>query len=373
MFEVMGMCLLTMFCGNLWLSAFMCLNGFLFMQNGTTIGMSTVVNIFIGIMLYAASKKYFSQQKFTKDMWVILVILIISLIFTITQLLGIDPIHTAINIGTAKIETFTQFRDTIGMFGIKAHAGIFYALCLPILAASGPLWFIPTFLMFIPIWLCQSSGATLAGILSLQFYLFFKRRIWFYFLLIPMILGGIYFMYRDNKGSSGMFTSRLNAWHLGIKTVMAQSPILGYGPDSWRNLTPKKNFQIMGDENFNSVIAEHIEGDRYLPAYYDMRPDKMKELRQMNPMDHHPNFWDDPHNEYIKLFFFYGIAGLIIFGGFTYGLYKGFILAPKTNELIIITAMLLVYFISSLTQFSLSIARLAFLFPILLGAYEANT
>lgn len=372
MYQCMAMGLVCLFCPNIWLSAFMALNVILFARNGGTVGFETVVNIFIGIMLYMASLRFFSETKFSKCYKPILWVGFVSIVFMITQVLGIDPLHFFYDTASNGMRLDRSFTDPVGIFGLKAHEGIFYSLMIPIFAASvNSLWLIPACLTLWLITICKSTAAIFGAIISLLFFCWFKRRKAFWIILPISLIGGLFYSYKsDYKDDPQMFCSRFNTWHMAVRQSLEQP--FGYGPDSWRNLTPFKNFMFMGDEKNRAIIAVHVKDDKYKPIYYDMNTAKMQELMKVDPSEHNPNFWDDPHNEFIKGLFFYGFFGLFLIGGFLKGLWTKFKSCSQSTEACVIASLIIVFLISSTTQFPLSVARLGYLFPVLIGALEAQ-
>lgn len=386
-FQVVAMGLVSLFIGNIWMSLFMIWSLILFVLNGGNIGMDYVFNIFLGILLFKMARSYYTKFRFLEDSRFIIWLLVINIGFIVLQLLGIDPMHSAKS-GNGIVDQFADFRDPVGIFGIKCINGIFMALCIPIVATIS-VWL--ALLVFIPIYLCQSTAAILAGVVALMSYLYMtKTRLpikipffnillsfsWFKLLLIPMVLGAIsYAWLADFKVDPKMFNSRFGVWHAAVKTSLARP--IGYGPDSWRNITKHKNFLFAGDQDRRSAIATNLSGEEYAFTYYHPNMATMKKMNEdakvTPPPNFSPNFWDNAHNQYVTLLFMFGLPGVAIFICFVRDMFKRFRRTVISKELALLTSLLLAFAVASTTQFPLELARIGYLFPLVLGAWFAVT
>lgn len=395
-FATMG--LVAMFIGNVWMMLFLWLNIILFILNNGTVGSSYIYNIFMAMVLFKVARTYFTSFRSRDDLKPVLGVLALSLAFMGLQLLGIDPLHTASD--PAGNVTGIRLHDPIGLFGIKAVNGIFMAIVAPIVASfSVPL----ALLLIIPIWVCQSSVATLAYVVSILFYLFWTakgfgylwisiqmrlarpfftitpyiKRLTYFKVLVPiLVLGALAFMVIDRNTAPDMFKARFGIWHATFKYALARP--IGWGPDSFRNLTPHKGFVFSGDEDMRSGIAV-IDSEIQAPDGSIVEQYKFK-YYSMDGASHdfttpkgNPNFWDHSHNEYLNLFFEYGFFGLVLLFFFMRDLVLRFIRSVKDEETVMLASCLIAFFVASLTHFPFHLARVGYLFPILLGAYFAVT
>lgn len=375
-----GVMIVTVFfVRNLWLALFFCWTLFLYYLNGGSCGYETVLNVYLGIMLYGTSRYLYGKFKFDKECRWLLWVGLISLIFMVFQYFCIDPIHIKMS-NEGVLYPYGKYNDMSGIFFIKAHNGIFLALLSPILAVIHPILGI---LMLLPLKFSESSGAVLAGGCSLLFFLWFdKRKLnffrismrWFYIVLILGVLGmGVFFL-KDYKKDPKMYGSRFSIWHLTLKQSLLRP--IGYGPDSFRNVTSHKDFLIMGDQDFHPAIGLTTAKKEELNfVYYSPDPSKIKDVNNKDTGYKFKNsiMWDHPHNEYLNLLFCWGLVGFGIFCMFARDEILAFIKADKTTEVVLIASLILIYALSSLVQFPLSVARLGYLFPIILGAFAAAT
>jgi len=168
-------------------------------------------------------------------------------------------------------------------------------------------------------------------------------------------------------------------WHQ-VVSVSLRNPI-GYGPDSFRNRNKHKDFRIVGDRNYNPAFEVKLnDGSTYMqfysPSNDSNRLEKLKEdyiKEAESNKQYFVSVWDNPHCEYIQILFQYGILGFLLLIGLIRDLFIRFRRAEKTKELIVITSCLLVYFVSSTAHFPLELARLGYLFMIILGAFYAKS
>lgn len=362
------------FVGNIWLGAFLAWNVILFVYNGAVVGWEQVINILFGCLLFAFSRYFFKSNRFETVNKPILIVVCVSLIFMFLQLLHIDPIFQPQT--NAGVQMGGPLGDPIGFFGIKEANGTFLTIALPILASINPILGL---LLLIPIKMSQSSGVYLAALISILFYTFYLHKKIFRFIMFLIPIVGVLILL-DLRTDPKTFTARFPVWWSAISyTLRPPSYGIGYGPDSYRNYTPRKNFVFVGDNHYNHAIMTKVDKDTSTFAYYSPTRDiaKIEALTRnavnTNVSKGQVDFWDNPHNEYINMLFQYGIVGIILLGGLIREMYFRFKYAIKDKELIVITSCLLVYLVTSITNFPLELARTGFFFPILLGAFYNRT
>lgn len=393
-FQFIGMMLVVSCSKNLWITLFFALNGILYILNGYgDIGAVQTMNIFIGICIFITARSFFKKFDFIKEIKILYWVLGITLLWTTLQLFGIDPLFSiADNHGNAS--PGESLMDPLGIFGIKAAHGVFLALMIPIVACKN-VWL--ALLLFIPIAVCRSTGALGAGILGYLFYLYqlkirqainipefrvklhkfnkvvsinLKPKLFFIF-LVPLIVAGSLFVFtNDYKWDKAMFSTRFGVWHAGVHYSLKKP--WGYGPDSWRDFTKHKNFIFTGDDDSRNWIASK-SGDAYKYVYY--HPNKTKMMLGPEFMRENATYarWDNPHNLYLTILFEYGIFGLFLLAGLIREMRRRYLGNLKTKELVLITTCLVIFMLASVTQFPIHLARLGYLFPVLLGAFYGVT
>lgn len=373
-FQYGAICFISFFIGNIWLSAFICLNVFLYIYAGQEIGSMQVLNVFIGSMLFLISRNFFAKNKFETYSKYVLWVAIISIAWMNLQLWGIDPLFHGQTAGGQEIAG--PFKDAVGFFAIKMASATYLNLALPILAAMN-IWIAP--LLFIPILLSASSSCVLAtGVVSL-FYTFFLHRKAFFMLLVitPIAIGG--YLYHDYKWDKDgtTFTSRFPVWHATFAYAL-KNP-LGYGPDSFRNHNRLKRFDFACDYGYNLGVSYKKKDGEELFQFYSPSNDSAEVAEKTAKVIKDGfrydelTYWDNPHNFFLQILFQYGFLGVFLLFGLLREMYYRFRFAMKDKELIVITSCLLVYLITGLTHFPLELARTAYLAPLLLGAFYSKT
>src|SRR3990167_1068349 len=163
--------------------------------------------------------------------------------------------------------------------GHQSIVGYLYASAIPILATrESKIAWLGAFLMFIPLVIIKTSLCFLAGIIGLVFVLYFKisRKIWIGLVVVGLIFGVVYLKKADPLG-----TERFVQWHQALADYM-KHPITGWGLDSYRNVTPMKDFKYM-------QTSRKIGGNTLIA------------------------YWDNPHNLIVSLLYEFGAFGLILF------------------------------------------------------------
>lgn len=365
-FQAACMLVGSLFFGNLWLTLFMFLNIALFVFHGGIVGSSQVLSIFLTGILFACSRNFFSTREFSKYAKVLYTLAFLSLFMMVFQVFGVDPIQTVIS-SDGQIQGTQAQNRLSGLFLLTAFNGIFLALVMALMT------FLVSWvglLLVIPILFCKSSAAMLgAGVVFLFFIYYNFKRFFIPAIIVSILAGGLY-LYKDSQDDSLTFKSRFENWHLFIRKSL-EYPI-GYGPDSFRNFNKNKNFVFVADEDYNPIIRQKLTQEKDVLMYYSANPSKKIE-RFKGRMPKHIGDWQEAHNEFIELFFQYGILGVLILIGLCRELYDRFVLSDKSKEVLALFVCLCVYFAVSTTQFPFHLARLAGIFGIILGAYYSKT
>lgn len=362
-----AMGVIVSFCRNVYLFSFFSWSLLLLYLNNFEVGKGHVFNLFLGICLFSCSRAYFKHFRFDEVSRPLLWVGLLTICWMTMQLLGIDPLYIGqTNAGQPVWDS--EFRQQIGLFGLKAHNGIFLALLIPILARVNIILAIA---LFIPIITSDSSAAILAGLVGFLFYIWYENKKLMKFILPIVVVAGLVFVAKDYNSSNGMMSSRFNLWHAVFKFSLARP--IGYGPDSFNHKTDHKDILFFGDDKFNVGIGMWNEErqaygiKQYDPNFYKMQKEYTARFEE-NPVR-----WTDPHNIIMNILFEYGIPGLIIFGAFINEMVCRFITTMKTRELVIVTSMILVFFVASLSQFPLYTTNLGFIAPLLIGAFYSLT
>lgn len=377
--EYMSIGFVCLFFENIWLTLFMLWNIFLYIYSGSEVGSMQVLNVFFACLVFRFTRAWFKKNKFDNCYKPILGMLVASLVFVVLQKLRIDPLSVPQD-GAGNMQT-GPMTQPCGLFGIPMAHGIFLAMCMPILASVN-LFLAP--LLLIPIYLCRSSAAVLAALAATGFYVYQLYKRWFIYFLGVLVLGGMLFVWYDTTSDPGTMKARFPMWSAVVKYSLHRPE--GYGPDSFRNYNAHKDFKFNSDRNYEAIIAispTHDESN-IMATYYSPTSDTATVIRLNEEASKHGfpknsggvmelNSWDDPHNEYLKVLFEYGIPGFILLIGLIAEMIRRFRNTMKSKELVTVTACLIVFAVAAGSQFPLSIARLAVFFPILGGAFYAIT
>jgi len=196
--------------------------------------------------------------------------------------------------------------------------------------------------------------AAAVSLLSITWFL--KRRLFLILFLIVMTACVGYVLYKDP------FTQKLQSSRLGVWAATMQKgferPITGHTNDSFRCLFPGKKyfFVRMNKEEGSPTRAMSKE-------QYEFFVKNGKSL----------TVWDNAHNEYIQLFYEFGVVGVIFCIGFLRQLWRRFRLSRKNKDCVVMWAGILSLLVMSIGQFPFHLTRTGCFIPILLGAFIAVT
>ena len=304
-FKYLGMCLVSFFTGSIWLSLFMCLNVFLFIYHGEQVGLAQVLNVFIGLCLFIASKAFFTHNTIESLKKPLLILVLINISWMVLQMMHLDPLFRSQDASGIINDNHVQ---AVGFFGIKMANGAFLTIVSVFMMASPVL----VVLMAVPIIISQSSSVFMAYGAWICFWSYFKFRRFFYLTLLVMGIAGAAYFTIDNMMDSRTLASRFPVWHSCIQKSV-QYPI-GYGPDSYRKLHKHKNFLFGGDGHYNHAIITPTGSDSQTFEFYSPTNDVAhiekltKEANDNGSLNGGQiNHWDNPHNGILNLFFYYSI------------------------------------------------------------------
>ena len=364
-FQTACMALGALFFGNIWLTLFLWLNLILFAVHGADVGSSQVLSIFLTGILFACSRSFFSTRDFSKYSKAISWLAVLSILFMIMQVFGVDPISVKQN-SYGIVEPNQTVNELNGIMHLPAFNGMFLTIAASLIVFYS--WI--GLLLVVPVIFTKCSAAILAFSLLIIFYAYHKaRKLIIPFILLASVLFVGYLSY-DKKHDSLTFMSRFENWHLMIRKTLEMP--LGYGPDSFSKFHKHKNFLFSSDEDYNPILRVKISENEQKLLYYSADMGK-KIQRFKGRIPKLLPSWTEAHNEYIELFFQYGIFGVLIFLGFSKEIYDRFVLSDKDKTILSLLACLLVYSALSVTQFPFHLARISGIIGIILGAYWAVT
>lgn len=372
--QLSSMILFSFFIGNIWLTLFVIWNCLSFYYNtgiNGTVGHDQIINIFLECLIFMASRQFFTVNRFRKYSKWILAAGAISLLFSLAQVLHIDPL-------TSPLTASGKFIDGpntggYGLFGIDMAHGIFMTICLPILATL-TLWAAP--LMLVPIAMSQSSSVALAvGVVILLYTFYMHRKVFWGCLFLMPLLAGVY-IWHDMKSDNKTFFSRFPTWHAVVSQCVRNQ--VGYGPDSFRNTNLSKKFLFRSDNAYRSIIEIPNGDGTSMMTYYSPSHDSSAvkalndEFAKNGPPHGELNMFDNPHCQYLQLWFQYGLIGLLLGFGFLNELFLMFMRSNKNRDIVTLACCILAYLVTGLTHFPLELARTGCLFMVFIGAFYSE-
>ena len=374
-FQCAAIILVSMFIGNFWIMAFIIWNVFLFLYHCCVVGAGQVFNIFLASLIFMVSRWYFKKNDIKEFFPYIIFVGLVSMSFMVLQLFGQDPINVLQRADGIRIQEITV-RQPVGLFNIQMASGIYLTLVYCIMTFTS--FYLPLVLI-VPIMLSQSSAVfmSFASVLTFLSY-FYNRKLFIALLIATQIEIGAYLVYDFQKDQS-TFRSRGPFFKQIVKQSFSYP--LGYGPGSFAAFHKHKNFNFAADYDY--VPGFIIKNGQNLSFQYAEVKDKDKAM----PIEESDGnkfltiaTWREAHNEILQQFFEYGFVGLFLMFGFMREIIMRFRavtlgkpIEAIDKELITVFSCFIVYFVSSLTQFPLHLARLGYLFPILLGYFYART
>ena len=265
------------------------------------------------------------------------------------------------------------------IFGIKCAMGVYFAMTAPLLAIVGSF---SALALLIPIGLSWSSGAVLGSILGFSFFFWFRKRIVFWCLVVPVVVCGLlFFIKMDNP--LGMSTTRFDMWGKVMQDTF-QKP-LGRGLDSFRNPQIKfvkeqhatRYFKHTFDNNTVRFIRSYRPKDIEMQEGIknsDMSADSLRQVRdKIANRESVLDWWDHPHNEFLWLGYECGFPALIALGFVFYFLWQRFKRSTRNTMATASMASLISLACCCLTQFPFHLARNGHLVPLILGIFYITT
>ena len=330
---------------NVWLGAFGLLTAVLYARGGNT---SFMLNVFCALLVYFACIKTIDKDDLKFVLRGVLYYAALNIAYIGLQRVGFDPIFHVRNASsdfTGRIWT-----DWLGFFGLKAAMGMYFAFAMSLLAIIN--WWLAA-LFFLPVCLSYSSGALMGASSGYLFFLWWKKRLFFWIFGLLLLIGGVFYVVKIDS-PMGMMNTRPPMWKLVLKRSFVD--IRGYGLDSFR-MGNVRFYKEASSDTTLAIRAIEKDGRKYFVAPKGMRYD----------------WWDNPHNEYLQLFYEFGLAGVVIFLFLLWSMADAFRRAVKTDELVGVTGAIIALLMVSMTQFPFHLARIGHIVPILLAYFYTES
>lgn len=333
-------CVFSIILKNIWLTLFMWWSAILFLVFKMNLGGVYLQNIFLGCVVYFLVKLCFERKHIDFYLNIILWLVFANLAYGLVQIVGCNFLyrpHEYIH-GFLTKELYPSYKylgclggweytnGINGFMGFSSCTAILYTFAIPILLTRKNLIAkIGGFLMFVPIYYLHSSTSLMTAIIAVIFLSFFmlKRKYFFIALGIAILSAIGFLMFCDMPGKE-----RFALWKL-VLTDCNLHPVIGWGMDSFRNFTAQKQHLFVMGEQEQAALGI---------------------IKQL---------WDNPHNLYISLWYEFGIVSLILLGGYIRQVCLWFKDSEKTRNLLALTTIILIFFVSSIGQFPIFLARMA--------------
>lgn len=337
---------------NIWATLFLAWTVFLFIFYKHAIGHIYVQNVFFGCVLYYLTKVSFKKEHIPFFINAVLIVLFLNLMYGIVQVCWLDWVFQGREhiIGGPEIRHLIKectFNGSLpkglcpAPMGFMANTNFmatFIALCIPLMMTRGRWSEWLAIVLFIPLFILHCSSALIAGGIGYLFVLFYrvKRRLWFGVVVASMIMGAVFLMKFDTIG-----VERFSQWRLVLQDAKTH-PVVGMGLDSFRKITQDKKYIYATDYR------------------------KVGDVEDIQ-------YWDNPHNLYISLLFEWGGVGMLLLIGYIVSCIRKFNRSVITPNLLAVSGFMVSFFIVSMGQFPIFLARLAVIIVPLLALYDVET
>jgi len=226
-----------------------------------------------------------------------------------------------------------------GAWTLPNYMGIYAAVTAPFVAYLHPVLFL---FAVIPALYARSVSVVAVFMVVMVTY-FFKRswlkRPWILALIYFVFMGGVFASFQSDMKNGGEPYRRLMVWKM-VMSKAFRHPVWGQGPGSyketffiefrgmeknyWLNVKwdpentealKKAILEIAKDNGTDTTRIETIHFKDPRGPFWNMKG-ILDDLRGKGENPLLGWVWDHPHNEYILIFYEFGLIGILIFGGY---------------------------------------------------------
>ena len=311
-------------------------------------GWNNAFNLLLGLMVYLTIIRTMDKKDTVFIFKTVAWVSVLAIIWFAFQKVGWDMAGTTVKNAGAKIATASFFRHNSSM-------GLYFAQTLPLTMGFSSLGI----LFLFPMKFAECAGAIMGAIGGMFFFLWFRKRIFFWILLLPIIAGGLF--YTINKENYQSFNIRIPIWKEVIKDTW-RMPI-GHGLDSFANPMMNGQWKYYQDiTNYEIIKLIKVDKNKWQPN------------RKMTPEDFNTVMYlNHPHNEYLWLAYDVGVQGLIVLGFIMYFIWQRFWNSRKDAQTVALMAFYISVSLCCLTQFTFHLSRVGHMIPVMLGLFFLNT
>lgn len=282
--------------------------------------MNSMIQIMAHFIIYDVVAKYYRSKNYK---WAILFVLVANLIMASIQ--------------AAKQDVYVHINfQTPGLMTLGVYIGIYAAIIAPVLYSIHPILILAVVggIVF-----SKSSFSAAACVAAMCFYLWHLKRkaLWIVIPALCLSLGG-WVVWNDFKTSD--VGRRVHIWKM-VASCIATNPWGGFGLGSYN--THLKFIEI-GGGNYRRYLTyipgrpDHAEGVASITEEVAINiwgRDKAKELYSLNSLSETQAWfrkngsdiytWQDPHNEYLLVWFELGFFGIILIAWYVFDMVMRFL------------------------------------------------
>lgn len=309
-----------------------------------------VINIFTACIIYQVFYQWITKERIKLILGCLIFLCVLNLLYMVCQSIGGEFIYRRHG------ETIYQ-PDIVGMLGLKAAMGMFFAMTLPFVLMYADrfkgLYLLALAFMW-PIYRSDCTAAVLGTIAVVLWHVWHQSRKLFTALVLLLVIIGSAYAWHDHK-QNNMMVDRANLWKVVMRDVVIH-PVIGYGMNSVHAVGPTKDFMYFMNMRTHETAKcmYHKETNTFIP------PDGFQQAGDpINP-------WGEFHNEYIQAWFEFGIVPLIILGFLLWHIWTIYTPSPINIALIGFFVAILIFGIG---QFPFHLARIGYIIPVMLAMY----
>ena len=196
-----------------------------------------------------------------------------------------------------------------------------------------------------------------------MFFLWFRKRIFFWLVLITLIGTSIFGYNKIIKTAENMngLKMRVNLWSIVIHDI-AERPF-GRGLDSFAKPVIEGQYRYYWKNNTKEIVKILIKKDKTLDIKGSLKYTEINNI----------SFADHPHNEYLYLLFTVGVFSMIPLIFILYFIWRRFKFSRHDNFSVGFTSYFICIGIMCMTQFYFHLARVVHMFPIALAMFYIAT
>jgi len=257
------------------------------------------------------------------------------------------------------------------VFFQRSAMGVFFANYSVLLLALTPV----SLVFLYPMYLGMSTAACLGAYCGMLFFMWFRKRIWFWVILgisIPVILLSIFKM--DRETTQGIRV-RLPIWATVTQDIF-QKP-LGHGLDSFANPDEGGWKYYHYGEGKKHLALKAVKKDGLVSGKTQVDDELLKEVIRDKANNvvggGYIEFIDHPHNEYIWLGYEVGIQAWAILAFIFYFIWERFKFSKRDVLTCAFMGVLICLAVEAMMQFQFHISRIGHILPVVLGFFYITT